>query len=72
MVQPLLHQQPDDAIRVEQEVTPRRVFVSDDRVQRLKLRGLRQGEHRRWQWIEVRWVRVDAQRRLRRCQSWVR
>ncbi len=71
MVQPLLHQQPDDAIRVKQEVASGRVLVPDDRVERLELRGLRQGEHRRWQRIEVRGVRVGAQRRLRWCQSWV-
>ena len=71
MIQPLLYQQPDDAIRVEQEVTPQRVLVPDDRVERLELRGLRQGEHRRRQRVEVRGILVGAQRLLRWCQSWV-
>lgn len=45
MVQALLDEKTDDAIRVEQEVASRRLLVTNDGVQRLKLCGVRQCEH---------------------------
>lgn len=37
VVQPLLNEQPNDTIRVEEEISPTGLFVSDDRVKRLQL-----------------------------------
>lgn len=42
MVQPLFDQQPDNPIRVEEEIAPAGILVPDDRVQRFELRCLRE------------------------------
>lgn len=51
VVEPLLDEEPDDAVAVEDEVGARRPFVPDDRQERIQLRRLRQpravGRHRR-------------------------
>ena len=48
MVQPLFDEKPDDSVGVEQEITPARLLVPDDCVQRFQLRRLRQRKYRRW------------------------
>lgn len=40
MIQPLLHEQPDDPIGVKQKVTAAGRSVSDDGIERFELRGL--------------------------------
>lgn len=44
VVQALLDEQADDAVRVEQKIAARGVLVADDGVERLKLRGGREGD----------------------------
>lgn len=47
MVEALLDEKADDAVGVEEEICPARVLVTDDGVERLELRRLREREDRR-------------------------
>ena len=46
MVEALLDKEPDDAVRVEEEVAAARLLVADDGVEGLELGRLREAVHR--------------------------
>lgn len=53
MIQPLLNQQPDNPIRIKQEIPAFGFFIADDGVQCFELRRLGEGEDGGGEGIEV-------------------